>query len=102
MCYTVDMTMCMTDSDKEILRAVGKRLRELRRAAKRTQEELATAAGMHTMTLGDYERGSQAPTVGPLYRLACALGVLVSDLFPDQVSTAVRRKLLADLPQEDE
>ena len=43
--------------------AFGKRLSELRKKQKFSQEELAKRAGIHTNVLGRYERGEASPSI---------------------------------------
>jgi len=54
-------------------------LRDKRRAAGLTQEELANKCGLSMNTLHGYERGV-APTIGNLQRIAAALNVNLSEL----------------------
>jgi DNA-binding XRE family transcriptional regulator len=51
------------------------RLRQLREAAKLTQQELADRAGLHRVAIARYEAGDRAPTYAALCALADALGV---------------------------
>lgn len=59
--------------------AFGQRLRELREAAKMTQEELGALAGMAYQTIAKYERGASVPTWQTVEKLADALGVKTDD-----------------------
>lgn len=61
----------------------GRKLAKLRRQAGLTQEKLAERAGYTSANpIGYYEIGQQAPKFENLPKLAKALNVKVSDLFP--------------------
>jgi transcriptional regulator with XRE-family HTH domain len=55
-------------------RRLGKILREVRREAGLSQEELADRAGIHPTYVSQIERGLKSPTMRMLARLAKALG----------------------------
>lgn len=59
----------------------GKRLRELRKKAEISQEELGFRAGLHRTYIGSIERGEQNISVDNIHKLARALKVVVSELF---------------------
>ena len=48
-----------------------------------TQEELAEAAELHPVYIGEVERGEEAASVSALVRIATALGVRLRDLVKD-------------------
>jgi transcriptional regulator with XRE-family HTH domain len=56
------------------IRRLGKILREVRREAGLSQEELADRAGIHPTYVSQIERGLKSPTMRMLARLAKALG----------------------------
>ena len=60
---------------------VGARVRQLRKAAGLTQEQLARRAGMDYKYLGSVERGERNVTLENLERIVKALGVEPYDLF---------------------
>lgn len=66
---------------KDLRGAFGARIRELRKNAGLSQEELADRANVHWTYLSDLERGQQSPTLDVVNRLARALRVTVSELF---------------------
>jgi transcriptional regulator with XRE-family HTH domain len=66
---------------KDLRSAFGARLRDLRRGAALTQEELAHRARIASGYLSDLERGQQSPTLDVVNRLARALGVTMSEMF---------------------
>jgi transcriptional regulator with XRE-family HTH domain len=59
----------------------GRRLRSLRQAAARTQEQLAEAANCSTEYISRVERGLVSPSFEMIVRLADALGVRPQALF---------------------
>ncbi|HEV7243162.1 MAG TPA: helix-turn-helix transcriptional regulator [Thermoanaerobaculia bacterium] len=62
-------------SDAALLRALGERIRELRKASAISQERLAELAGVHENHVRRIERGESNPSYLVLLRLARALGV---------------------------
>ena len=65
----------------EIVKRVGRRVRELRREARLTQAQLAEQADLAPHSVSRIERGQQAPSLEALERMAKALQVEVADLF---------------------
>lgn len=63
------------------LRKFGERIRELRKRAGLSQEELAAKAGLHRTYVGGVERGERNVSLVNILRLASALGVPAGDLF---------------------
>lgn len=61
--------------------AVGRRVRELRRQLKISQEELAARSGLHRNYVGSVERGERDIGIGAVGQLAKALGVTVAEFF---------------------
>ena len=68
-------------SPARVKRALGDRLRELRREKKWSQEKLAEVADMHRTYLAGIERALRNPSLENLVKLANALGVTMSELF---------------------
>ena len=64
----------------ELLRIFGRNVREARKRAGLSQEELAHRAAMKRSYLSDLERGTRNPSVDALGRLALALGVMPAEL----------------------
>lgn len=67
---------------KEISIQIGKKLTELRKAAKITQNDMANYIGLSRPQYVNIEKGKSRTTVDSLYYLCCALGCSVSDVFP--------------------
>jgi transcriptional regulator with XRE-family HTH domain len=63
-----------------IRKAVGDRVRRMRKASGKSQIELAAAAGIAANYLSDVERGKQAPTVSTLAHIADALDTDIATL----------------------
>ena len=59
---------------------IGEAIRKYRKAASLSQEKLAEKADLHSVYLGQVERGEQSVSVHALVRLAKALKVRVRDL----------------------
>ncbi len=66
---------------KEIRGQVGEKLRELRRAHRITQEQLAERAGLSYKFVGEIERGQANPTIDTMYQLSRALRIDIHELF---------------------
>ena len=60
--------------------AFGKRVREERKLAKLSQEELAHRAELDRSYVGQVERGERNVSLDNIYRLANGLGVVAGDL----------------------
>jgi len=58
-----------------VVRKVGRRIRELRQKRGWSQEELAEEANLHRTYIGQVERGEKSIGVRNLVRIARALGV---------------------------
>lgn len=59
----------------------GERVRQLRKAAGLSQEELAELCHMHRNYVGGIERGERNPSLQNIALIALALGVEPSELF---------------------
>lgn len=63
---------------------LGKNIRKARKAAGLTQEELAQAAGIAKISVGQYERGQREPRLEQLLKISKALNVSIYALIlPD-------------------
>jgi DNA-binding XRE family transcriptional regulator len=65
---------------KEFTKQLSARLKEVRRAKKMTQQELAEKAGLHLTYVGHLELGKYHPTVYVMWKIAKALGISMSEL----------------------
>jgi transcriptional regulator with XRE-family HTH domain len=66
--------------DPALVRALGVRIRDLRRARRLTQEALGESAGLQPETVSRVETGSGSPDLATLVALASGLSVSLSDL----------------------
>jgi transcriptional regulator with XRE-family HTH domain len=71
-------------SESAVVKALGKRIRELRDAKGWSQERLAEAAYLDRSYLAGIESGSRNPSVRSLLKIANALKVQVRDLFGEE------------------
>ena len=60
---------------------LGQAIRKHRERLDLTQEKLAEKAELHRTYLADIERGTRNPSVESVRRIACALGIPISELF---------------------
>lgn len=65
---------------------VGKRIKELRKQKKWSQEELAERAGISQSALSAIERGAKQPTVETLNSICNALNISLADFFSAEKS----------------
>ena len=82
-----------------LYKTVGARLREARRAAKLTQEELASRVSLTRTSVTNIEKGRQKVLLHTLVELAKAVQVPVYDLIPDmhtQDAEAIEYNLVSD------
>lgn len=75
-------------SDASLLRALGARVRELRKERGYSQEKLAELAGVHENHVRRIEGGTANPSYLVLVKLSSALAADPAQLF----TTALRRK----------
>lgn len=65
---------------RDICLAVGERIRNLRRAKKWRQIDLAEQSGVHEVHISDLERGTREPGLRTLSKIALALETTLSEL----------------------
>ena len=68
------------EEEKELIKYIGERIRELRLKSKLSQSELSTDAYLSKNQLGRLERGEHIPNIVTLYKIAKALDVNISDI----------------------
>ncbi len=66
---------------KDIKHALGRRVRELRKIRKWSQEKMAEASGMHWTYVGQVERGERNLTLQSIQAIAKAFNMKISELF---------------------
>lgn len=69
---------------KEILEVFGRRLKQLRKERKMTQEELAEKLTLHNSYIGLLERGERIPSLITLDKIAKHFGVKPADLIIEE------------------
>lgn len=71
----------MTSKSRRTLPAcLGEELREARKAAGYSQEQLSFKAGLDRTYISHLENGHKSPTVDSLFKICRVLGVAASDL----------------------
>lgn len=71
----------MKDTKDDIRKKLGERIRELRKSAGITQEQLGENAELSYKFIGELERGQVNVSLDSIARIAEALGVKIGDLF---------------------
>ena len=66
---------------KKILKQLGQRLKEKRKEANLTQEQLAEIVGIHPTYVGKLEGGKNNPSVKMVYKITRALKIKFCDIF---------------------
>ncbi len=65
------------DGSTEVARCFGANLRQARKQADLSQEEIGFRASLHRTEIGLLERGARVPRIDTLIKLATALGVRI-------------------------
>lgn len=68
-------------SQTNVRKKFGKRLRQLRKQTKMSQEALGFKASIHRTYIGAIERGEQNVSLDNIQKLATALKVQIKELF---------------------
>lgn len=71
--------------NKELVVAVGNRIRDLRKERNISQEELANEADIPLSQIGRIERGETNPTISTLYAISNALDINLKTLLDIKV-----------------
>lgn len=95
----------MESQKREIMIAVGQRIKYFRHMQAISQESLALCANINPAYFGQVERGLKCPTVDTLYKIANALDIPASELlrtdaFPNYTKDCRQRikDLLSQIP----
>lgn len=75
-------------TDRDIRRAVGQRIRNVRAFRGLSQMDVERTLGIRAAVLGSYERGDRAISAGRLLVLADAFAVPVDAFLPDEEADA--------------
>jgi transcriptional regulator with XRE-family HTH domain len=70
----------------EVARRFGENLRQLRKAADVSQEELGLRCSLHRTEIGLLERGARVPRIDTLIKIAAGLGVRIDCALLDGIS----------------
>jgi transcriptional regulator with XRE-family HTH domain len=84
--------------DRKVL--LGKRIQELRKSRKFSQEELAEKAGISSQYVSNIERGKENPTLDMLFTLTDALKVTLSEMCDYEPVGNMDRKSVENLLRE--
>ncbi len=85
---------------EQVKKAVGSRIRAVRKTLGLTQEDLAEKASLANETISRVERGVQGATLDNYLAIAKALGINLRDLFDaadENLEKAVSKKRIRDL-----
>jgi transcriptional regulator with XRE-family HTH domain len=66
---------------------VGNKIKTFREKKGWSQEDLADISGLHRTYISGVERGVRNPTIEIVFRISCALGVEVAQLFEQTPKT---------------
>ena len=96
----------MKDVKNNSRKELGERIRELRKSAGITQEELGEKSALSYKFIGELERGQVNISIDSLVRIAAALGVEIGDLFskekiPVQKITVKEKSPLSKFSPQD-
>jgi len=74
-------------NEKEVLRDLGRRIREFRKMKGWSQEQFSMECGLHRTYIGSIERGEKNITVLNLIKIKETLGVRIENLLPETGSS---------------
>jgi transcriptional regulator with XRE-family HTH domain len=74
----------MTEDDEALIKDTANRIRKARRAAKFTQVEVATKAGISENHYAQIERGEKNPTTSNFRKILQAIGITSKELFNEK------------------
>lgn len=84
---------------------LGRRIRELRKSKKMTQEQLAEAVGIGTPNISYFETGKFSPAIETLQKIAETLDVEIYELYmfnPLKSLSEIRKELMEKINQDEE
>lgn len=80
----------------DIVKILGKRIRNYRMQLGLSQEKLAEKASCHPTYIGQIERGEKNPTIESIGKITRALGISLSELFEKiDIENSSQRGILA-------
>ena len=84
---------------------LGKRIRELRKAKKYTQEQLAEKVDIGTPNISYFETGKYSPSIETLEKIAKALDVEIYELYmfqPQKTVNEIKKELVQSMDSDEE
>jgi transcriptional regulator with XRE-family HTH domain len=81
--HTTYAMLMKAKTEQDYLDSLGKRLATIRKAKGVTQEQLASAAGMHSTAIAFIETGARRPLVSTMYKLAEGLKIDPIEFYKD-------------------
>lgn len=89
---------------KNIKLLLGKKIKELRKAHKYTQEQLAEKIGIGTPNISYFETGKFAPSIETLQKLAQVFGVEIYELYmfqPLKPTSEIKQELAKAIESDE-
>lgn len=83
---------------------LGKKIKELRKAHKYTQEQLAEKIGIGTPNISYFETGKFAPSIETLQKLAQAFGIEIYELYmfqPLKPTSEIKQELAKAIESDE-
>lgn len=77
---------------EDIIKFVGKRIREIRKKQGLTQEQVAEKAGMDFTSIGAVERGVRSLSLKSLYKVVQALNVPMEDIISSPIKDSSKKE----------
>ncbi len=91
---------------RNLYAVLGGKLKEARRKAGLTQDQLARRVSLSRTSITNIESGTQAVQIHQLYQMAAAMGVQPQELLPAQdsvvIETPVPKRLLRSLDEDEQ
>ena len=81
-------------SKKDLNRWIGSQIYGARVARKLSQEALAEAVDVSRVFISQLENGNQSAKIDTFYRIACALGISLCELFRENIDTSTADEIL--------
>jgi DNA-binding XRE family transcriptional regulator len=76
-------------SKEEMIKYVGNKVKEMRKASKLNQVQIADYLGISRVNLTNIENGNNGTSFVSIYKLCCLFGCQLSDIFPPIVKVAI-------------
>lgn len=84
---------CKMNETTQILKALGKRIAQLRKQKGMSQEDFADVSGKMINTISNIERGLSDPKVTTLMSISKALGISIDELFSENKQAQTTEEL---------